>query len=149
MAGIVLAAILSAVMSTVDSLLLAAASAISHDLGAARFMPGRELLAGRLAMVCIAVISVVLTLVVPDTIFDRVLFSWVALGAAFGPATLSRCMGWRVRGSHVFFAVLIGFSIAAISSNYGGPTADAFEKWVSWVVGFLVLFAGKEKPLKA
>lgn len=149
MAGIVLAAILSAVMSTVDSLLLVAASAISHDLGVARFMPGRELLAGRIAMVVVAAVSVVLTLIVPDTIFDRVLFSWVALGAAFGPAVINRCLGWRVGGVYVFFAILAGFSIAVISSNYAGPTADVCEKWVSWIVGSLILFAGKEKLVKS
>ncbi len=144
MAGIVLAAILSAVMSTVDSLLLAAASAISHDLGAARFMPGRELLAGRLSMIVIAIISVILTLILPDSIFDRVLFSWVALGAAFGPATLTRCLGWRVNGAHIFFAVLIGFAIAAIASNFNGVFADICEKWLSWATGILILITGKQ-----
>ncbi len=147
LAGIVLAAILSAVMSTVDSLLLASASAVSHDLGVARFMPGKELLVGRISMVGIAVVSVILTLVLPDSIFDRVLFSWVALGAAFGPATLSRCIGWRVGGAHVFFAVLIGFSMAVIASNYAGPTADAVEKILSWIVGFAILLAGKKSAV--
>ena len=148
LAGIVLAAILSAVMSTVDSLLLAAASAVSHDLGVARLMPGRELLAGRLAMIGVAIISVILTLYAPDSIFDRVLFSWVALGAAFGPAALSRCFGWRASGVYVFFAVLAGFSIAVIASGMSGTLADVCEKWLSWIVGFSILFAGKSKAPK-
>jgi len=143
LAGIVLAAILSAVMSTVDSLLLAAASAISHDLGAARFMPGRELLAGRLAMIVIAILSVALTLTMPDSIFDRVLFSWVALGAAFGPTALSRCFGWRVSGLYVFLAIFSGFTIAVIASGMSGIMADLAEKWLSWIVGFAILFVGK------
>lgn len=149
LAGIVLAALLSAVMSTVDSLLLAAASAISHDLGTARFMPkqikkGRELLAGRLAMVGVAAVSVALTLVVPDKIFDRVLFSWVALGAALGPTALARCFGWRVSGAYVFFAMICGFGIAVIASGLQGQAADTAEKWLSWVVGFIILFLGKK-----
>ncbi len=148
LAGIVLAALLSAVMSTVDSLLLAAASAISHDLGMARFLPknikkGRGLLAGRLAMVGVAIVSVVLTLVVPDTIFDRVLFSWVALGAALGPTALVRCFGWRVSGKYVFVAMLCGFGIAVSASGFQGQIADMAEKWLSWVVGFIVLWFGK------
>jgi len=150
LAGIVLAAILSAVMSTVDSLLLAAASAISHDLGAARFMPGRELLAGRLAMIVIAILSVALTLTMPDSIFDRVLFSWVALGAAFGPTALSRCFGWRVSGLYVFLAIFSGFTIAVIASGMSGVMAGLAEKWLSWIVGFAVLFVGKmQQPTKA
>jgi Na+/proline symporter len=144
LAGIVLAAILSAVMSTVDSLLLAAASAISHDIGGSMFQPQHKLLAGRVAMVGIAVIAVILTLVLPASIFDRVLFSWVALGAAFGPATLSRCLGWNAKGAHIFFAVLLGFSIAAFASNFSGPLADMCEKWLSWGVGFAFILTGKK-----
>lgn len=153
LAGIVLAAILSAVMSTVDSLLLAAASAVSHDLGAARLLParfqkGRELLAGRLAMIVVAVLSVILTLTMPDKIFDRVLFSWVALGAAFGPTALARCFGWRVKGLNVFLAILSGFAIAVIASGTAGPIAGICEKWLSWIVGFAVLFVGKTTASK-
>jgi len=143
LAGIVLAAILSAVMSTVDSLLLASASAVSHDLGAARFMPGNDLMAGRLAMIIVAAVAVLLTLFMPDKIFDRVLFSWVALGAAFGPTALARCFGWRSSGLSVFLAILCGFAIAVIASGLSGPLAEICEKWVSWIVGFAVLFAGK------
>jgi len=153
LAGIVLAALLSAVMSTVDSLLLAAASAISHDLGAVRLIPknitkGPELLAGRLAMVGVAIVSVVLTLVVPDTIFDRVLFSWVALGAALGPTVLVRCFGWHVSGAYVFFAILCGFTIAVAGSGMSGPTAELMEKWLSWIIGLGILFLGKKTHIQ-
>ncbi|HHL43271.1 MAG TPA: sodium/proline symporter [Hellea balneolensis] len=143
MAGIVIAAILSAVMSTVDSLLLAAASAVSHDFGSTHLLPKNKLLAGRIAMVVIAIASVILTLSIPDSIFKRVLFSWVALGAAFGPATLSRCLGWKVKGGHVFFAVLTGFLIAAIASGISGLYADLIEKWGSWIAGFVILWLGR------
>jgi len=149
LAGIVLAAILSAVMSTVDSLLLAAASAVSHDLGVARLLPGKELLVGRLAMIAIAVLSVTLTLTMEDSIFDRVLFSWVALGAAFGPTALARCFGWRVSGLYVFLAIFSGFTIAVVGSGMSGMMADVSEKWLSWIVGFGVLFMGKmQQPEK-
>jgi len=148
LAGIVLAAILSAVMSTVDSLLLAAASAVSHDLGAARLMPGKELLAGRLAMIAVAVLSVILTLSMPDSIFDRVLFSWVALGAAFGPTVLSRCFGWQVSGLYVFLAIFSGFTIAVVASGMSGTMAHLAEKWLSWIVGVGILFVGKMQAPK-
>ena len=147
-AGIVIAAILSAVMSTVDSLLLASASAVSHDLNLAKFTPGRELLTGRLAMVGIAVLAVIMTLYIPDSIFDRALFSWVALGAAFGPITLVRCLGWSIKGGYVFSAVLIGFLIAVVFSNISGVPADFIEKWVSWTLGLVILSLGREKRVK-
>lgn len=142
-AGIVIAAVLSAVMSTVDSLLLAAASAVSHDMGLTYRDPARALLFGRIAMVSIAVFAVLMTLYLPKDIFSRVLFSWVALGAAFGPTVLTKCLGWRVSGGAVLLAIIAGFSIAVIAANIAGPMADVVEKWLSWVVGLLILFIGR------
>jgi len=144
-AGVVIAAVLSAVMSTVDSLLLAAASAVSHDSGLKWRDPKRALLMGRLAMVGVAVIAVILTLGAPQEIFTRVLFSWVALGAAFGPAILTRCLGWRVSGGAVLLAVVAGFVIAVGAYNIPGTGADVLEKWGSWAVGLIILFIGKSR----
>jgi len=145
LAGIVIAAVLSAVMSTVDSLLLAAASAVSHDMGLEYQSPEHALLFGRLAMIAVAVFAVLLTLYLPKDIFSRVLFSWVALGAAFGPTILTRCLGWKVRGGFVLAAILVGFIIAVYSSNQSGVSADMTEKWLSWIVGLAILFVGKER----
>jgi len=149
LAGIVTAAILSAVMSTVDSLLLAAASAVSHDLGVAKFFPKRELMVGRMAMLAVGVIAVIMTLYIPDSIFDRALFSWVALGAAFGPTILMRCLGVRIKGAYIFAAVSIGFFIAVIASYNGSVTGDLIEKWLSWTLSLIILYIGRvpnERP---
>lgn len=145
LAGVIIAAVLSAVMSTVDSLLLAAASAVSHDSGVQWPSHKRALLMGRLAMVGVAVVAVFVTLFAPKEIFTRTLFSWVALGAAFGPTLLVRCFDWRVRGGAVMLAVLCGFSVAVIAYNIPGPIAELAEKWGSWIVGLVILWAGREK----
>lgn len=143
LAGIITAAVLSAVMSTVDSLLLAAASAVSHDMGATYKDPKQALLFGRLAMVGVAILAVIMTIYLPKDIFSRVLFSWVALGAAFGPSILVKCSGWNVRGSYVLAAILVGFFTAVIFANVSGGYADIMEKWVSWLLGLIILFIGK------
>jgi Na+/proline symporter len=105
--------------------------------------PQKALLFGRLAMVGIALIAVLMTLYLPKDIFSRVLFSWVALGAAFGPTILTKCLGWRVKGGFIFAGILAGFFTAVIFANIDGPLADVIEKWVSWVLGFVILFAGR------
>ena len=143
LAGIVIAAVLSAVMSTVDSLLLAAASAVSHDSGVTYSSPKRALLFGRLAMVAVAVVAVFLTLFLPQEIFSRVLFSWVALGAAFGPVILVSCLGMRVRDVFKFAAIFMGFAIAVTAYGIDGTLADVVEKWGSWAVGLLILVLGR------
>ncbi|MGB6318332.1 MAG: hypothetical protein WBG08_06815, partial [Litorimonas sp.] len=70
--------------------------------------------------------------------------SWVALGAAFGPAVLTRCLGWRVRGGAVLLAMLAGFIIAVGAYNVPGPLFDVVEKWASWTVGLFILFMGRQ-----
>ena len=157
-AGIVIAAVLSAVMSTVDSLLLAAASAVSHDSGIRYANPKRGLFFGRLAMVAVAIFAVILTLTLPQDIFSRVLFSWVALGAAFGPAILLKCLGWSVRDGFILTAILAGFFIAVgayngeailamitgeIASSGASATFEFIEKWLSWITGLVILTIGR------
>ncbi len=144
LAGIVIAAVLSAVMSTVDSLLLAAASAVSHDSGASYSDPDRALLAGRISMIGVAALAVILTLSLPQAIFDRVLFAWVAIGAAFGPTILVKCLGWKLNDLYIPCAIVAGFSIAVIFYNIDGPLADFIEKWVSWIVALIILFLGRQ-----
>jgi sodium/proline symporter len=94
-------------------------------------------------MVAVAVVAVLLTLFAPKDIFSRVLFSWVALGAAIGPAVLTRCLGWHVRGGAVFLAIGVGFGIAVVAYSVPGTIADVIEKWGSWVVGLATLYAGR------
>ena len=143
LAGVVIAAVLSAVMSTVDSLLLAAASAVSHDSGLTRAGSARALHVGRLAMIGVAAVAVALTLFAPKDIFSRVLFSWVALGAAFGPSILVRSLGWQVRGGAVLLAMPAGFAVAVCAYNIPGTAADLVETWGSWAVGLSLLAAGR------
>ncbi len=155
-AGIVIAAVLSAVMSTVDSLLLSAAAAVSHDMGGNAVPADKAVLYGRIAMVGVAVIAVLLTLYAPQDIFKRVLFSWVALGAAFGPSILTKCLGWKISGGVIFAAILAGFFTAVIAYNaaqFAGadlkPAFGVIEKWGSWIVGVFILTMGRLKSDKA
>jgi sodium/proline symporter len=153
LAGIVIAAVLSAVMSTVDSLLLAAASAISRDMGFTYKSPSQALLAGRIAMVIVAALAVALALFAPKDIFTRVLFAWVALGAAFGPALLTKCLGCNVRGGYILAAIMTGFVIAVGAYNFGKSAdlqsmkiyAGLTEKWLSWMAGLAILYLGRKK----
>lgn len=91
-AGVMLAAILSAIMSTVSSQLLVAASAVSRDLfervlGFAR--SGRaSVLAGRIAVLLLGAAGIVVALQDVRVVFWFVLFAWSGMGAAFGPVLL-------------------------------------------------------------
>lgn len=145
LAGIVIAAILSAVMSTVDSVLLAAAGAVAHDLGFTRAYPAKALLISRAVMAGIAALAVILTLSLPDTIFNRVLFAWSALGAAFGPLMFARVAGMRPGTVASVGAVASGFVVCVLfyllGTGQGGGLlgdlarleGDPFERFFPWL----------------
>jgi Na+/proline symporter len=105
-AGVMIAAVLSAIMSTADSQLLVAGSSVSHDLP----RRGRGSLAmSRLVVALISALAVAVALLLPQTIFARVLFAWTALGAAFGPPLLVKLAGREVPPERVFAAMAVGF----------------------------------------
>jgi sodium/proline symporter len=87
-AGIMIAAVLSAVMSTADSQLLVAASSVTHDLGLGGGTRASLLVRSRVVVLALSAGAVVAALTVDATIFDRVLFAWSAMGFAFGPLLL-------------------------------------------------------------
>lgn len=152
LAGIVIAATLSAVMSTVDSIMLAAAGAVAHDMGVNQGFPQRQLLASRVVMFGIAVLAVVLTLSLPDSIFNRVLFAWSALGAAFGPIVVWRVLGFHVGARTALGAMVAGFTTTVLFYSLGASPADGsllsqaahlpgdpFERAFPWVPALLIL----------
>ena len=157
-----LAAILSAVMSTVDSLLIAASAAAAHDLRLVKLLKGREILVSRTVMAAICMLAVVLTLSLPSTIFDRVLFSWSALGAAFGPIIVARVAGAEPQGWAIFTAILFGFfttvlfyvfgqigddamtGLTGLLTDLAALPGDPFERIFPWVIPLLLVFGFRQ-----
>ncbi|MGB5280567.1 MAG: sodium/proline symporter PutP, partial [Arenicellales bacterium] len=97
-AGLCLAAILAAIMSTADSQLLVSAAALTSDLYKPflrRAASEQELIwTGRVAVLVIAMIGLVLAWDPERKILDLVAYAWAGFGAAFGP-TLSLSLYWR------------------------------------------------------
>ena len=84
-AGIMVSAILSAIMSTADSQLLVAASSVSHDMRNGKTATRESLKLARWVVLLIGIAAISLAIFSPEAIFSRVLFAWQALAAAFGP----------------------------------------------------------------
>ena len=91
-AGVILAGILAATMSTADSQLLAASSSVSQDLMqdflGIRLSSRAAMVAARLTVALIAVVGVFLAWDPNSSVFRVVSFAWAGFGAAFGPAML-------------------------------------------------------------
>ncbi|HET6592942.1 MAG TPA: sodium/proline symporter [Xanthomonadales bacterium] len=128
LAGVMVAAILSAIMSTADSQLLVAASSVSHDLRDGE--AGAGLTRARVVVLLIGAVAVVLAITFPESIFNRVLFAWQALAAAFGPLLVVTL--WRG-------TVAPRWRIAALSSGFLATivlswTVDSPGDWVERLV---------------
>jgi len=139
-AAIFLAAVLSAIMSTADSQLLSAAAAIANDLGLGAKSPVKLLLISRITIVALVVVSVAVAIYLPDKIFSRVLFAWMALGAAFGPTLFARLAGMPVQALGVFLSIVLGFSLTVVLSFLPNAPGDIAERLIPFVVATLVLF---------
>ncbi len=91
-AGVILAGILAATMSTADSQMLAAASSISQnvvkDFLHIKIDEKKELLIARITIVCISIVGVFLALDPNSSVFGIVSFAWAGFGGAFGAVML-------------------------------------------------------------
>ena len=91
-AGILLAAILAAIMSTADSQLLVSSSALAEDFYKQLFRPQatqEEIVKiGRLAVIALSIVALMLAMNPDSTVLGLVSYAWAGFGAAFGPALL-------------------------------------------------------------
>ncbi|MGL4790011.1 MAG: sodium/proline symporter PutP, partial [Anaerotignaceae bacterium] len=92
LAGLFLAAILAASMSTADSQLLVTAASISEDIYAMYIKKDatdkKKLEIGRISVIIISVLAVVIAFDQNSSVFSLVSNAWAGLGAAFGPVIL-------------------------------------------------------------
>lgn len=143
--AVLLAAVLSAIMSTADSQLLVAASAIAHDLGLGKRHPAQMMLISRLTIVVLVALSVLVAIYLPEKIFNRVLFAWIALGSAFGPIVFVRLAGASVAPLGVLLSILCGFSLAVIFYLLPNTTGDILERLAPFCGALLLLLCFRKR----
>lgn len=130
-AGIILAGILAATMSTADSQLLAAASSISQnllqDFGKKKIDTNTSVKIARMTVIIISIISVVLASNPDSSVFDIVSFAWAGFGAAFGPIVLCALFWKRSNKWGALFGMITGGAMIFIwkygIAKFGGVFA--------------------------
>ena len=143
-AGIVVAAVLSATMSTADSQLLVAASAGSYDWN----LPARDqgnLLWPRAVVVAVCILACLITLYAPEAIFSRVLFAWHALGSAFGPLVVLRLCGVRIESGAILLSMCLGFALTIVFYLLDNTPGDFLERVVPLLVAFSAAWLGRDR----
>ncbi|KMK96901.1 sodium/proline symporter PutP [Rossellomorea marisflavi] len=111
-AGFLLAAILSAIMSTVDSQLLVSSSALAQDFYKAIFRKEaskkEEMLVGRISVLVIAVIAIFLGYNPNSSVLQLVSYAWAGFGAAFGPLIIFSLFWKRMTRNGALAGMLVG-----------------------------------------
>ena len=111
-AGILLSAILAAVMSTLSCQLLVCSSAITEDLYKAFLRKGasqRELVwVGRFMVLLVALIAIALAANPENRVLGLVSYAWAGFGAAFGPVVLISVMWSRMTRNGALAGMLVG-----------------------------------------
>lgn len=125
--GLLLTAVIAAVMSTADSQLLLASAVASDDLPfvnrVARGIAARaRIWLGRLLLVVIGAVAAAISLLYPESVFNLVSYAWGGMGAAFGPVTILALFWRRFNLWGAMASILAGTLTASVwAFQDGGP----------------------------
>jgi len=120
-AGIVLAAILAAVMSTLSCQLLVCSTTLTEDLYKAFLRKNasqNELIwVGRIMVLAIAVLAIILAMNPESKVLGLVAYAWAGFGAAFGPLIILSLFWKRMTLNGALVGMIVGALTVIIWKN--------------------------------
>lgn len=142
-AGVILVVVLAAIMSTVDSLLILASSAVVRDTVQKVFRPNlsdrRLSLIGRLLTVAIGLGGLMVALPESRMIFWFVLFAWSGLASAFTPVVLCSLFWRGTTRAGAISGMIAGFLTAVVWVLFVKEHVyDLYEMIPGFAAGFIV-----------
>jgi len=159
LAGIVMAGILAATISSSDSYLLIAASAFSkniyHGILKKDASDKQVLRMSRITLLVIAIVAMVIAIDENSVIFDVVAFAWAGFGATFGPLMLFSLFWKRTTRVGAIAGMLVGGSMVFIwkylIAPLGGVFAiyELFPAFVCSCIAIVVVSLLTPKPAQA
>ncbi len=130
-AGFLLAAILAAVMSTVDSQLLVSSSAVTEDFYKAFLRPGAsdtELVwVGRAAVIAIPLIGLIIASDPEAGVLALVSYAWGGFGAAFGPVVLLSLFWRGMTRNGALAGIIVGAVTVVVWKQIEGGIFEMYE----------------------
>lgn len=155
-AGFLIAAIMSAIMSTIDSQLLVCSSALTEDFYKRWLRPkasDNELVwVGRFAVLAVAVLALVIATDREASVLELVSYAWAGFGAAFGPVMILSVFWSRLTRNGALAGIVLGALTVIGWKQLEGGLFDLYEIVpgfvVCWLACWLVSRYDKE-PSKA
>ena len=130
LAGLILAGILAATMSTADSQMLAAASSVSQNIlqefGHLKLSEKQSLFAARLTIICVSGVGVVLARDPDSSVFGIVSFAWAGFGGAFGAVVLCALFWKRCNWQGALAGMLCGGLMVFVWKYIVSPLGGVF-----------------------
>lgn len=147
-AGVILAGILAATMSTADSQLLAASSSVSQNIVKEKLFPKMSeettMIIARFTLVAIAIVAAFLARDPDSSVFGIVSFAWAGFGAAFGPVMLASLFWKRTTKEGALAGMIAGGAMVFIW-KYGiaklGGVLAIYELLPAFIFGLIAIIA--------
>lgn len=149
-AGVILAGILAATMSTADSQLLAASSSVSQnimrDFFGIKLSEKKAMLSARISVIVISVIAVFMSLNENSSVFRVVSFAWAGFGAAFGPVVLfalfwKRMNKWGALAGMVTGGVMVFVWKYVIARIFADTILNIYELLPAFILASVAIVA--------
>ena len=120
--GVLYAALMAAVMSTADSQLLVASSAVTNDLYA-KYAKGEHsdeklMWISRGIVIVVALLAAVFAMDENSSIMNLVSFAWSGFGAAFGPIVILALFWKRINMKGALAGMLTGFIVDVVWNTF-------------------------------
>ncbi len=118
-AGLLLTAVIAAVMSTADSQLLLASAVATDDMPIIKrvtysIQTHARVWMGRGMLLVVGLIAAILSIFHPDSVFSLVSLAWGGMGAAFGPVTILALYWRRFNFWGALTSILLGTAVATL-----------------------------------
>jgi sodium/proline symporter len=130
-AGILLAAILAAVMSTADSQLLVSSSALAEDFYKQVFKPNASseeiVMVGRIGVIVISLVALFLAMTPDSSVLGLVSYAWAGFGAAFGPAVVLSLYWQGMNRNGALAGIVLGGVTIVVWKQLSGGWFDVYE----------------------
>ncbi len=145
-AGVILAGILAATMSTSDSQLITASSSITQDICKnflnIKISQKKLMFVARASILVITAIAIFLARDPESSVFGIVSFAWAGFGAAFGPVVLA-ALFWKRSNKWGALAGMISGGAMVFIWKYGiaklGGVFEIYELLPAFITGLVVL----------
>lgn len=142
-AGFLLAAILAAIMSTIDSQLLVSSSVLTRDIYNALFKKDatdRELVwVGRATVIIIAVIAWYISTNKNSSVLEMVSYAWAGFGAAFGPLIILSLYNSKITTLGASAGMIAGSLTVIIWKQLEGGIFELYELLPGFVIAWIAI----------